>query len=353
MPHRFLPGAAVALMAFAAPALTAMSSAAAASPYAPTPYHDLQPEPSVVALAPGLEGDAFVETLNALEAAGIQVPVAYPGAGFILIDRGGVKREAANHGLTLLRDAGDAAGLGAIRSADPRMGGLLRWWEDGFHAPVLDPAERSAREAALAETDLCAGARDVGEVAGRSAACGPGEYGTVHFAAGRCVVNLIRPQQVGAVQYVWNNADVDKVAAELTRALMWWNLKTGRRLTFVLEDHGKVTSQVEPAVLNISQEGDYIGDCLTSLGYTTSTCPYTQLGELNATQRDRYRAHWGVTQFILNAEVFPGSGALAYAYLGGPHTVALRGNGSLSIEELDLVIAHEFGHIFQAVDEYA
>jgi hypothetical protein len=73
---------------------------------------------------------------------------------------------------------------------------------------------------------------------------------------------------------------------------------------------------------------------------------------MNEDTRRRYGGHWAFTQFVLDAGSFPGSNALAYAYLGGPITVALRGNGWLGLNYLDRVIAHEMGHIFQAADEY-
>jgi hypothetical protein len=231
------------------------------------------------------------------------------------------------------------------------VSGLLQWWNDGFSVPVLSPLERRVRRAAVRDAQICDGVRRVEDVAGRDAAerCGPA--GTVHFAAGRCVVSLILPEGPGSL---WFPSTADRVRSELIRALGWWALKSGNRLSFVLVDQGIVGTSVEPGALPIAEEERYIGDCLLNLGYGAgSSCPFTMLAELNDYERDRHGANWAYTQFVLNADAFPGSAALAYAYLGGPHTVALQGNGSLSLDELDHVISHEMGHIFQAADEYA
>lgn len=338
IPHPALPLALVAAAVALAPPAPAAGAAAG------VPYHDLVPERNVVALTPGLENEELAAVLDRLEAAGVRVPVAVSGAGLILVDGPEVDGALAREGITdVLRAPADA---GFRAAADPRAVGLLAWWNGGFAAS--EPADPAAR----VQAELCAGARTLDEaVLQRSPfRCGPGEYGTVHFAAGRCIVNLILPD---GSQSDWNGADVTAVEAENLRALNWWSLKSSRALSFVVVNHGVVPTDEEPALLASSLEGLYIEDCLTNLGYTSSTCPYAQVGELNAVTREANGGHWAYTQFILNANVFPDGSFLAYAYLGGPITVALRGNASLGPQYLDRVIAHEVGHIFQAADEYA
>lgn len=321
---------------------------------AETPFHRLHPEPEVVALTPGLAGADLAAVLDRLEADGVRVPVAVAGAGLVLVDQPDLDAKLARAGIDAPLRAELAApeAAAALRVA-PNAAGLLRWWADGFTVPVLSPDERAVLDAAAAQAEICAGAKRLEDVV--ALRCGPSEWGTVHFAAGRCVTSLILPENSSPTSpYLWASADVNKVRAEVIRSLDWWSLKSGHRLSFVLVDHGTVATDEEPALLSMAEEDLYIEDCLTNLGYTTTNCPYQQLGELNEAMKQRHSAHWAYTQFVLNAEVFPGSGALAYAYLGGPHTVALRGNGAaLEIEELDHVVCHEMGHIFQAADEYS
>ncbi|MGQ0720605.1 MAG: hypothetical protein ACT4PE_03400 [Candidatus Eiseniibacteriota bacterium] len=320
---------------------------------AETPYHLLHPEPEVVALALGLEGEALAAALDRLEAEGVRVPVAVAGVGFVLVDEPGLDAKLARAGIGApLRSAlSEADAAAALREA-PSAGGLLRWWADGFSVPEYSPEERAVLDEAARQAEICAGAKRLEDVV--SLRCGPSAWGTVHFAAGRCVVSLILPESVGPSNvFDWNSADVSKVRSEVIRSLDWWSLKSGHRLSFVLVDHGTVATDEEPALLSMADEDLYIEDCLTNLGYTTTNCPYQQLGEMNEALKQRHGGHWAYTQFVLNAESFPGSAALAYAYLGGPHTVALLGNGVLTLEELDHVVCHEMGHIFQAADEYS
>jgi hypothetical protein len=278
-----------------------------------------------------------------LEAAGVTVPVAVSGAGLILVDAPDLDAALAREGIApALREP---AGEPLRAAADPRAAGLLAWWNGGFVAPGPVDAEASVT------AQICAGARTLDESVLQHGPfrCSPGEYGTVHFAAGRCIVNVILPEGPSSP---WNAGDVTSVEAENLRALSWWSLKSSRALSFVAIHHGPVATDEEPSQLSSANEGLYIEDCLTNLGYPP-VCPYTQVGQLNAETRDRNGGHWAYTQFILNADVFPNGSFLAYAYLGGPLTVALRGNASLGPQYLDRVIAHEVGHIFQTADEYA
>ncbi|HMB70547.1 MAG TPA: hypothetical protein VKU85_14625 [bacterium] len=321
--------------------LAALLAVASHAHAAGTPYHDLAPERNAIALTPGLENEDLAAVLDRLEARGVTVPVAVSGAGLILVDSPGLDEALASQGIgPALREPVGAT----LRAAHSRAGGLLAWWNEGFRAPEPQP-EPSLR----VEAEICAGARALKDVLPATPfRCGPGDYGTVHFAAGRCIVNVILPE---GPQSPWNGSDVTTVESENLRALNWWSLKSSRALSFVVINYGPVPTDEEPAQLSSAQEGLYIEDCLANLGYAP-VCPYTQVAELNTDTRDRNGGHWAYAQFILNADFFPNGSFLAYAYLGGPVTVALRGNASLGPQYLDRVIAHEVGHIFQVADEY-
>ena len=47
------------------------------------------------------------------------------------------------------------------------------------------------------------------------------------------------------------------------------------------------------------------------------------------------------------------SGHFAYAYINGPFLVITSDAGPYGTHELSQVVAHEFGHIFGALDQYA
>jgi hypothetical protein len=342
-----LPAALIALVA----------SAPAASPAeSPSlPYHrlarDLAGEARLLALAPGLEGAGLTNLLDRLEAAGYEVPVAVSGAGLVVVDRPGIRTAlGADGGVTDILSGPAPSARGSAPTAER---GLLRWWNEGFEAvPAPPPGRETVSER------ICNGARTleeaIAERGGAPGRCGPGASARVHFVQGRSVVSLVFPESQGAQSIdEWTATELEACTSELVRALNWWNLKSGGSATFVLVDHGPVACQTEPALVPIEDELDYLDECVASLGYPTP-CAYEGLGELNADARAQHNAHWAWTQFILDASSFAGSdGVLAYAYLGGPHTVALRGNGSLGTAYLDRVLAHEMGHIYQAADEYS
>ena len=61
----------------------------------------------------------------------------------------------------------------------------------------------------------------------------------------------------------------------------------------------------------------------------------------------------GLLMYALSTNGKLADGYFAYAYLGGPFLVMTYGNGGYGIANMDVVCAHETGHIFQALDEYA
>ena len=97
----------------------------------------------------------------------------------------------------------------------------------------------------------------------------------------------------------------------------------------VRHHHGLAEHHSEPGIDPLpNDELQYITDCMVDLGYT-DPCGYVGVDQLNEAMKATYRGHWSWTSFILNANEFAGGSPLAYAYLGGPHTVATRGNGTL------------------------
>jgi hypothetical protein len=329
--------------------LLALSLAADAAPREPIPYHELDPDSRLLATTPELATDEFAELLDRLERQGFTVPLAFVGAGVVVIDDPGA--EAALRADPSVDAVWRESIPEAARARHAAAAGMLRWWNEGFATPEIAPDDR-----AVPNVQICAGAfTEETSPAPPILRCNAGTYGSagkIHYAAGRIIVNLVMPKKIGGA--TWPQYRQEQSISELARALNWWSLKSGRQASFVINNWGAVPTAYEPATMPITDEGLYIADCLGNLPVPINgSCAYTMIGELNQTTKESLHGHWACTQFILDANTFPGSPALAYAYLGGPHTVALYGNGPLSINELDRVIAHEFGHIFQAPDEYS
>ena len=372
--------------AVASAAATAIAIAIAIAPIAPIAAAALAappPPPStptLLALTPGVEGRDLAALLDRLEAAGVEVPIAIAGAGLLL-------REPAASGPASEADlAAVLAGEPSIRrvvrgpiaadellpkGAAPSAAGLVRWWNGRFEEGDASPApprparprpEPAAPGMANVAPRICAGVETV-EAARRSrraARAGDDcenllEYGRIHFAAGRIVVNLLFPEHASRP---WEYGRIEDATARIARATNWWNLQSEGRATFVIVDHGRVSTDRDPSLVAYEDERFYLADCMTSLGFPAGACAYESIDRLNTSMSDSLGAHWGFTQVVLNQGSFPGlDGALAYAYLGGPLTVALSefdGQPSdILPKALAQVVAHEMGHIFQALDEYA
>ncbi|MFN8179857.1 MAG: hypothetical protein U0167_18140 [bacterium] len=313
------------------------------------PYHELS-APCALALTPGLDGPALVGLLDRLEAAGLQVPVAVAGAGLVLVDAPGLAAALARETAVTEVLRGPAPAL--LRAADARSRGLAQWWNDGFATPFIPPDLRGVR----IDAPICAGSRSLDEVLaerGRPGLrCAPAAYGRTGFVEGRSVVSVIYPESEGS-DANWMQQDLDATFASVVRACNWWSLKSSHRGSFIVVDQGLAYTSSEPGINpRADTELDYIEDCVAYLGYP-DPCGYVGLDALNEAVRARYEGNWSFSIFVLNANGFQGGSPLAYAYLGGPHLVCTRGNGALGPLQLARVIAHEMGHIYQALDEYS
>ncbi len=359
--RRFLQrGGGILVAAFAVAPLLAAAASESSAPL--RPYHEAGPDRPVLALTPGLVGAEFADLLDRLSDAGLVVPVAFPGTGLVLRDRGAVDVALGLEASVRASFRGPVDASSELgRSATPAAHGFLQWWNDGFEDPAVLTARKRAARADAPRRDpsqpirICAGSKTLEEAlqergGDRNARCGMNPaFRRIHFANGRFIVNLIFPE-FGTD--FWNPIELAQVTSDITRAMNWWNLKSDGWASFVVVEHGTVRVQHDPSELLMDEEDQYIADAMATLGYA-GLCPYEAVDRLNTDNRDTYRGHWGFTQFALNQNSFAGAaGVLAYAYLGGPHTVCLRGNGGYP-DALAQVVAHEYGHIFQALDEYS
>ncbi|HMB68518.1 MAG TPA: hypothetical protein VKU85_04380, partial [bacterium] len=226
--------------------------------------------------------------------------------------------------------------------AEPGGEGLLLWWNDRFGAVRREPGPEAFPE--------CGTAPLAEEIRARApAAAGPNPFGRIHFAAGRCAVELIFPESEGPASVVdWTDTQIAQVQASLVRALNWWVSRSNGWLTFVLTNHGRVTTLQEAAQVHYTQLDFLYGELMASLGFPGADYAI-QLYEFQEASLARTGADWSFTQFVLYANGFQGwPGVAGYASIGGPFTTTHTG-----VSFLPFTMAHEIGHIFQAQDEYS
>ncbi len=195
----------------------------------------------------------------------------------------------------------------------------------------------------------------------------PGYYETSAFMAGTVAVGLILLESDGSIDPStedWTTAEKQLVFNEIVNATNWWAQAEPRaNLTFVYEDHytNPLPTGVEPInrptfSLTGYDERTWIGDAMDTLGFAGSHY-FSSVRDYNNYLRTAYQTDWAFTIFVVDSSADSDNrfadGYFAYAYLGGPYMVLTYGNNGYGPNNMDAVAAHEIGHIFNALDQYA
>jgi hypothetical protein len=193
---------------------------------------------------------------------------------------------------------------------------------------------------------------------------GPGYYDTSEYLIGSVGVGVIFLESNGAIDPStenWNTTETTNVQTQITQAMNWWmNQNQWASLNYVLDVHTAVPTSYEPiihpsAMTNPTYEKLWVCEAMASLGYTSGDWMQRTRDYVNA-MRTAKGTDWGLTVFVVDssndADGSFSDGYFAYAYLGGPYIVMTYDNDGWGISRMNQVMAHEFGHIFWATDEY-
>lgn len=179
------------------------------------------------------------------------------------------------------------------------------------------------------------------------------------FMAGRVAVRVIFVESDGAAEPSsedWTSAQIAAIHGQIDAALAWWRDRVpNARLSFD-PVYGVVESRYEPITHDLSTEGLWIGDVLARLGYTGASY-FDQVYAADEALRRAHETDWATTIFVVNSAA-DDDGRFAdrlfgYAYIGGPFMVVTSKAGALGMDQLAPIVAHELGHIFGALDQYA
>jgi hypothetical protein len=179
------------------------------------------------------------------------------------------------------------------------------------------------------------------------------------YLVGRVAVRLVLPESNGVIdrdQERWSSAQIAQVEHATDAALRWWQARLPlAKLSFVRET-SVVPSNYEPVNYALADEGLWLGDVLRALGYRQQNY-FAQAFAAADELRHEHKADWALTIFIVNsandADGRFADGRFAYAYIGGPFLVMTSDVGAYGIDGLAPVLAHEIGHAFGALDQYA
>lgn len=117
-----------------------------------------------------------------------------------------------------------------------------------------------------------------------------------------------------------------------------------------------VPTAVEPISRPYTDQQLWITDAMTAMGFEGYSY-FDRVRAYNDYLRQTYGTDWAFTIFVVDSSADADNrfsdGHFAYAYLGGPFMVMTSGNNGYGIGNMDAVAAHEIGHIFRALDQYA
>ncbi|NNJ11528.1 hypothetical protein EKD04_014420 [Chloroflexales bacterium ZM16-3] len=179
--------------------------------------------------------------------------------------------------------------------------------------------------------------------------------GPSQYMAGRVAVQVLLPQSDNPA-HAWSQPQITQIHDQIQAALDWWVARLPlARLSFTVRLQ-VVPITYEPMSYGLVDEGRWIGDVLSRLGYTGSSY-FSQAYAADRALRDELGADWVTTIFVANSSgasggTFP-DGRFAYAYINGPFMVLTSDVGGYGAARMAPVVAHELGHIFGALDQYA
>jgi len=177
---------------------------------------------------------------------------------------------------------------------------------------------------------------------------------------GSVAVAVIFPESDGSVDNQtenWSMTRMNNCVNEITAGLTWWqNQEPRANLSFYVHSYGARNTGYEPITRSSwTSEGLWIAEVLTGMGYTGATY-FDQVTALNNYEMGQYGTDWAYTIFVVDdlndADNRFLDNQCAYAYVGGPFFVMTYDNYLWGNASMDLVTAHETGHIFWATDEY-
>ena len=198
---------------------------------------------------------------------------------------------------------------------------------------------------------------------------GAGIWDGTEFMLGDVWVTVVLLESSGATDAStenWTAQQITNVKNEIQAGLTWWEdalVAAGggdkQDLTFHIDwtyADSPVATAYEPIKRPYSDQSLWIREFLRVVGYDFDSNYMANVAQYNHAQRLANGTHWAYTVFVANSYVDTdgmfSDGYFAYAYLGGPFAVMTYDNDGWGISNMDMVLAHETGHIFYALDEY-
>jgi len=173
-------------------------------------------------------------------------------------------------------------------------------------------------------------------------------------------VNFVFPESNGGIDSStedWTTADMQTMMVECVEGLEWWaDRYPPARLSFAIATTWAVSSPWEPINHPHTFDATWIDDLMDTLGYGGANHFY-KVRNFDNNYLVSATDTWFNTVFVVNSKN-DADGRFTdswfdYSYFGGPYLVMTYDNGPWGHGNTDYLFAHETGHTFYALDEYA
>ncbi len=189
----------------------------------------------------------------------------------------------------------------------------------------------------------------------------PGKYETSEYMMGSVAVAVVYVESDGSLDKKtekWDEYSKEDMFFQIRKGLEWWAEQGGYRAslswTYEFLD---VNTKYEPITHSYKEADVWINDAANKLGYGEGDA-YRICNEFANDLRNKYHTNWAFVVFAVPADNdddgnWKETGSVAWANLGGPLLVMNNRCNGWGPDHAWEVMAHETGHIFNALDEYA
>ncbi|MFH1682012.1 MAG: FlgD immunoglobulin-like domain containing protein [Candidatus Eisenbacteria bacterium] len=173
-------------------------------------------------------------------------------------------------------------------------------------------------------------------------------------------LNIVFPESNGLIDAStenWTNADMSNYITEVYEGIEWWADRYGpARMTMALATTWDVDIPWEPINHAHTFESTWADDLMDSLNSGGSSY-FNKVRNFDNNYLVWEKTCWTNTLFVVNSKNDADGnftdGWFDYSYLGGPFMVMTYDNGWRGNGNTDYMCAHETGHTWYALDEYA
>lgn len=315
-----------------------------------------------------LDMESFHETVALVRNHGGEVPQAYPPNAFVALLNPSVEWALSEHPSVYMIERG-VVDPAVVAPLDRKAVTAARIWNTVFRE-VPDPLAAGAPLGPVPEQDGPDFVLPPPEETGvQGAPRAPTSTQTSEFMAGNVVYSVVFVESSSGTGNCspadpqtenWITTPTDTVLSEISAGLTFWTSRANspKPLTFMLDNRGIRFTSCEPINRSSSDQGLWVADALTAMGFPATPGNYFDVSRSFAdSRRTALGGDWGFVIFVVNSlndtDGSFSNGAFAYAYLNGPFMVLTYDNDGWGISRMDRVALHETGHIFGALDEYA